>query len=416
MQATRLDSNSLDTRIDYSEIWRIVENLPWCALISSGRAGSDAFQSQLDSHPEIFVFNGQVDIQKFWNSESHAVEYGAEGFGEYDVEDIVDEFIGRHIKLLKSRYDSHENKHRLGENLNQSIDIDLDLFRTHIVSLLILKPLCSRNMLIAVYVAYALCLGQKIQKKKLFFHHAHQVTRLDSFLADFPESRIIGTTRDPRAAYVSYIEHWRRVVLYTRHPYLPRWVLHRIVESLDPLGKYGDRFRVLRLEDMADEEVLAEVCEWLGVSFHSCMAKSTWAGLRWWGDRLSTVAPNPGLSEKEFTASIRRSNWNERLPAFDKFVLNYLLYPRLIAYSYECKKTPTLIYGPLVFLAIALPTNYEREWMVPSRLFSLLAKSQYKLFIGVFIHYAKRVFYFYRLFFRQHSGRWSNLPLFRSRQ
>ena len=108
-----LDRNSLDTRIDYSEIWRIVENLPWCALISSGRAGSDAFQSQLDSHPDIFVFNGQVDIHKFWNSESHAVEYGVEGVGEYDVGDIVDEFIGRHIQLLKSRYDSHENKHRL---------------------------------------------------------------------------------------------------------------------------------------------------------------------------------------------------------------------------------------------------------------------------------------------------------------
>ena len=151
------DSDPLDSRIDYSEIWQIVDNLPWCALISSGRTGSDAFQSQLDSHPEIFVFNGQVDIHRFWNSESHAVEYGVEGVGEYDIADIVDEFIGRHIKLLKSRYDMHENKHRLGEDLDQSIDIDLVQFRTHVVSLLTLKPLCSRSMLISVYVAYALC-------------------------------------------------------------------------------------------------------------------------------------------------------------------------------------------------------------------------------------------------------------------
>ncbi len=296
------------------------------------------------------------------------VEYVIGDAGEYCVGDIVDEFIGRHIKLLKSKYDLFENKHRLGENMNQSIDIDLPQFRAHLVSLLSLKPLCSRNMLIGIYVAYALCLGQEIEKKRLFFHHVHQVKRLASFLADFPESRIIGTTRDPRAAYVSGIEHWRRVVPYTRHPYLPCGVLHRIVESLDPLSRYGDHFRVLRLEDMAEEEVLTEVCNWLGISFHSCITKSTWAGLRWWGDRLSIVTATRGLSENDFTASIRRSNWKERLPAFDKFVLNYLLYLRLSAYSYECKKTPTLIYGPLVFMAIVLPTNYERDWLLPSRL------------------------------------------------
>ena len=43
---------------NYEEIWEHTENLPWCALVTTGRVGTDFFQSLLDSHPEIFVYNG----------------------------------------------------------------------------------------------------------------------------------------------------------------------------------------------------------------------------------------------------------------------------------------------------------------------------------------------------------------------
>ena len=53
--------------MDYAQLWRQVEGLPWCALVTTGRTGTDFFQSLLDSHPEIFVFNGRkvVEVPKF---------------------------------------------------------------------------------------------------------------------------------------------------------------------------------------------------------------------------------------------------------------------------------------------------------------------------------------------------------------
>ena len=86
----------------------------------TGRTGSDAFQSQLDSHPEIFVFNGVLFFHNFWNNACTV-----QNTDEPCVEDIADEFIGQHIALLKSRYDLGEKKYALGENMDQSIEIDL---------------------------------------------------------------------------------------------------------------------------------------------------------------------------------------------------------------------------------------------------------------------------------------------------
>ena len=52
---------------NYEEIWEHTENLPWCALVTTGRVGTDFFQSLLDSHPEIFVYNGILFFYEFWN-------------------------------------------------------------------------------------------------------------------------------------------------------------------------------------------------------------------------------------------------------------------------------------------------------------------------------------------------------------
>ena len=393
--------------IDYADVWRKVENLPWCALVASGRTGSDAFQSQLDSHPEIFVFNGVLFFHEFWNNACTV-----QNIDEPCIEDIADEFIGQHIRLLKSRYDLQEKKYALGENMDQSINIDLFQFRTHLVNILEPMPINSRNFLMGVYVSYALCLGQGIDNKKLFFHHIHHVRKLEPYISDFPESRIIGMTRDPRAAYVSGVEHWRSDNPDALHPSFPQYILWRIVDELEPAVKYRDRFRVLRLEDLGDEGVLKEICQWLGISFHPCLTKSTWNGLRWWGDNISTAKIKISMSEEEFVTAIRKNNWKERLPPLDQAILNYLLNKRLASCAYKYKTMPPLIYGPLVFFGILLPTCFEKTSL--SGIFFLLIQGRFKSFSSVFYHYARRVIYFYRLFFRRHSNRWIELPIFRA--
>jgi hypothetical protein len=100
-------------------------------------------------------------------------------------------FIGKHIERLKSRYDLMERKNQLGETFDQSLDIDLIQFEKNASQILQNRELNPKNILLAIYASYAICLGQDIREKRLFFHHAHHFDALDPFLKDFPNSKVI---------------------------------------------------------------------------------------------------------------------------------------------------------------------------------------------------------------------------------
>jgi hypothetical protein len=390
---------------NYLNIWSQVENLPWCALVTTGRTGTDFLQSLLDSHPEAFVFNGQLYFHDFWKS-SYTVNID----GERDAADIVNEFIGTHIKHLKSRYDSVERKDELGEGRNSSIDIDIDIFRTHVLKLLAGRKLTSKNCIIAVYVSYALCLGQDIGRKKIFFHHQHRISRLGPFLEDFPVSKVICMTRDPRANYVSGVEHWRRFEAKTDNPSYPLYILKRAIdEQLDLLACDADTVRILRLEDLGSEYTLNEICRWIEISYDSCMTRSTWAGMRWWGDRLSTskIAEN----ERGFSSSIIQNNWIQKLSVIDRMLLDYLLADMLDAYSYDFERKSGIVPAVFVLLAILLPTTYERRYLSPGYLFRALAERNLRKFIVPFYHPFRRSLWFYRLFYRRIFGTLKAFPV-----
>ena len=77
----------------------------------------------------------------------------------------------------------------------------MDRFKSEAVKLLEHREINSRNVLLAINGAYALSLGQDLERKKLSFHHPHVFSELPSYLTDFPDSKIICMTRDPRANF-----------------------------------------------------------------------------------------------------------------------------------------------------------------------------------------------------------------------
>jgi len=387
------------TSPDYLKIWAMAEDLPWFALVTTGRTGTDFLQSLFDSHPEVFVFNGQFYFHDFWAT-AKSVNYG----GDLKTEDIVDEFIGLHIKQLKSRYDVVERKGELGENRDASIDIDIGVFRNHILGLMALREVTSTKFITAIYVAYALCLDQNIEKKRLFLHHQHRINRLHPFLTDFPDSKIICMTRDPRANFVSGVEHWRRYEAKTDNPSYPLYILKRAIdEQKDLLIHNPDSVRMLKLESLGNEATLHNLCLWLGISYDVCLTRSTWAGLRWWGDRLSTskVAEN----ERGFSPTVIRNNWKEKLSRIDLVLLEYLLSDMLEIYSYEYERKSGIGYAIFVILAILLPTTYERRYLSPGYLLAAITKGELRKVLVSFYHPMRRIIYFYDLFYRRATKR-----------
>jgi len=387
-----------NTSIDYSRIVEHIDNLSWCALVTTGRVGSDFFQSLLDSHPEIFVFNGNLFFHTFWK-ESTCANF----LGQIDPQDLVDEFIGKHIHKFKSRYDYEEGKDSLGERGDESIDIDISKFHSHMNNLIKQRPINSRYFLQSVYTAYALCLGQDIEKKRLFFHHIHHIWKLDAYLKDFPESKIISMTRDPRASFVSGVEHWFRYEPRTnRNLWRVFTTIDRISKDACELTKYKNEFAVLRLEDLGNEGVLRKVSDWLGVSFDACMKKSTWASLKWWSDKLSVKRPSP--NEQGFSKKMVSNEWQRKLSRIDKYLFNFLLEYRLKYYGYPFRKFRGPQHYIFSFFAILFPLTYERRFLSLPYLFEKIKEKNLRIILKNFYYYVQRASLCYKLFFMRVFG------------
>lgn len=375
---------------DYKGLMDRLLELPACALLPTGRTGSDLLQSFLDCHPEVLTFNGRLLFHAFWESSLCAAA------GDFAAEDLIDEFIGKHIYTLKSRYDIWERKHQLGEQHDQVIDIDLHRFRTEALNLLDGRQVTSQTALVAIYAAYALCLGQDLEQKKLFFHHPHAFSEMPSYLKDFPDSKIICMTRDPRASFVSGIEHHRNFnnAVDTDTGGHLFFTINRILNDASPLERYSNEYRVVRLEDLGRRDILLTLCKWLNISFDECLTKSTWGGLMWQGDKLSKVNREPG-----FSAELLDNQWEKRLSFTDKYVLNYIMNPRLKQYGYSRHRAELL--GTLIVpLLILLPLSYEFRFFSPGYMRDRIRKGQSKTIARNCLDYVRRVRVFFRFYLR----------------
>ena len=374
---------------DYPELMDRLLRLPACALLTTGRTGTDFLQSLFDSHPEVLTFNGVFTYHDFWKN-SHCVSAG-----KFDTSDLVDEFIGNFIHRLKSKYELIERKDQLGEGKNQSIDIDLGQFKYNVMSFLDGRRVDSRNSLLAFTAAYAMCLGQNIDGKKLFLHHLHQIERLDWYLKDFSDSKIICNTRDPRANFVSGILNWRKCDSTKDNETHLYFYIKRILIDADFFKKYYNPYVVLRIEDLGDERVLRKLTEWLGVSCHECMKISTWGGLLWHADRVS-VREKEG---KGFSANLLKNDWERKLSFLDKYVFNFLMNARLRHYRYSWNKV-SIVDALIVPFLIPLPLRFELRFLSTRYLRERIVQKELKTIFANLYYYILRVLLFYVFYIR----------------
>jgi hypothetical protein len=390
--------------INYEIIWRQTEDFQWCALVTTGRVGSDFFQSLLDRHSEIFVFNGVLNFYEFWEQAS-TTRPG----NNLVIKDVVDEFVGYFIEKFKSRYELIERKNELGDNRDQSIDINLETFKSHLISFLNISFGSRRDFLRAVYLSWEISLNADISKKKLFFHHIHHIWKLKPYLEDFPQSKILAMTRDPRASYVSGVEHWIKYRPSTNHGGHVFFVLKRSIQDALELKKSPNEFKVLRLEDLGDKGILESFCSWVGVTYEDCMEFSTWGGLRWWGDQLSSKKILK--AETGFSPTISQNNWATKLGYVEKELFNFLLFSRLKFYGYECKSRPNFLFAIPIFFAIFFLTRYERKLFSLKYIRNAIINKKPRWILASFYCYLSRVLLFLQLYKKRVLHRQFDLPL-----
>ena len=394
--------------MNYEKIWNKVDGLPWCTIMTGSNAAADYFQSLLDSHPELIVFSCQLRFHVFWER-SFVAKHG----GDINPSDFIEEFNGHYIRKLISKYDYAERKDQLGINKDESFRINLDELKRHFLGLISAREVTRRNCLVAIYVAYSLCMGENIEQKKMFIHHVQRRRYLGEVLADFPDSKFIYVARDPRSAYVSGVENWPKFEPKADHPAFHIYILDRNLQDAEPLMRAGVDLRVIRIEDLHDEEMLHVISDWLGIDYDSCMKASTFAGLLNNGDR-----PQPNLvahDENGHSTFLHDNGWQNILSRLDLFLFGYLLHDRLKWYGYPNTVSSAPINAELAFFAILLPIHYERRFLSPGFQLATLGKRNIRLFLGIYYHYLRRVLYFYKLYAHQTFGNFFNPQIFRTK-
>ena len=382
-----------DSEKTYADVMDHLENLQPCTLITTGRTGTDFLQSLLDSHPEVLTFNGHIFFHDFWNNSK------CRKTDEIVVSDLLDEFIGMHMEKLKSKYDLQEKKNSLGENKDQSIDIDLTSYKNEATKLLHGRKINSRNFMLAVYGAYGICLNQNLLKMKLLLHHIHNAERLSPYINDFPDSKIICMTRDPRANFVSGVINWRNYNKDYDCEWLVYYYIRRIIIDAYSLEKYTNDYIVIRLEDLGNKNILLKLCDWLNIKYENSLEYSTWGGLRWRGDRVS----NKENEETGWSAKMIENSWQTKLSSMDKYLLNFLLNDRLINYKYPHSRIYFHDYLIIPFI-ILIPLSFEMRFFSLSYNINLLKTKNRSTIIKNIFYYIKRALFFYRVYFKSLGG------------
>jgi len=358
-------------------------NFPSFVLVTTGRTGSDFLQSLLDSHTEVLTFNGIFSFYGFWNRAKVLKST------DPNVIDLFSEMYGFYIDKFKSRYDLVERKDQLGDTADQQIDIDSSSFVNSACRFMAGREINSRNVLLATYLSYACCLDQDINKKRMLFHHAHHHATIDPFIKDFPESKIVSMTRDPRANYYSSMAHRDRIGTISVAKIYS--LTSRLFMDVKLLEKYNNDYLSIRVEDLGQKCILEELCQWLSINYEEVLLRSTWGGLQWRGDRVSV-----GNDDKVFGFSKKmlENDWEKKLGWSEKYLLNMLLNKRLVEYHYKNKRISIKDYF-LAPICIPLPLKFERRLFNYKYIYYRTKSSGISAVKNDLLAYAKRIKLFY---------------------
>lgn len=336
--------------------------------MTTGRTGTDFFQSLLDGHSQILQLTGSWFFHRFWE----------EAVCKDNLIDLVNEFVWHscstcnHIAKFKSYHNRMERWDQLGVNKDEFFEVDIDTFKDHMLHTLTDRELNSKNFFLAVNMAYGLTTKVDIMKTKILFYHIHHIKKIVEFKEDFPDFDVICMVRDPRNLLVSGIENWKRFNIKKYDSNFIFQILKRIFDESEPLLQYTENIKTMKLEDLHlfHRKVFEEFCSTYGLEVQDTMYESAYHGKKWWGDQLSVKYIDG------FNRNIDKQKWQDKLFFHDNLLLEFILEDRLKYYGYPQKNKIHKIYLILVFFLVFLPMKYELKVFAHSFRNSVSAKAR----------------------------------------
>ena len=365
-----------------SNVWKTLNKTKPVALLTTGRAGSDFFQSLFDGHSQVLTFNGSFFFYNFWLK-------SIKKNSKINIDKLIDEFINNFKHKFHSKLDLIENKHKLGKKKNQSININLAHYKFCLKKLLNGKEISSKNVLLASTAVYEILLGRNIFKKKIFLHHHHRVKTVKFFEKDFINSKKICMYRDPRQLYSSGIQNWNKYEKKTRSIAFNNYVLSRSIKEIELINDKKNTL-IVKLETLGNKNIILKICNWMNIKYEKILSKSTFGGLLWWSDRISIKKKKK--DELGFSKKLVKSSWRENFYFHERIVLNHLMYKQIKYYNYKVDTGSNFYWLPVILFLIFLPFKNEVKYFNINN----LLKNNIIFSIKQFAHYIIRIILSYK--------------------
>jgi hypothetical protein len=335
-------------------------------LITANGGGTKLLQSFLDSHPQIYNIPAYPMIYFY----PHWIDWEKQLADCWNWEAIIDKFCEKHASVIDSRrIVGFNGLDQLGDNKDEHVEIDEGLFRQYLKEMLQGEPIKRTTFLLAVHYAFALCNGEDISKEKVLLWHHHDYEKFADYLADFPDSIVLGMIRDGRPKVLREYDVFLKVdigklsasdaMIYRPYAFnnanLHVFYRLNVIPSLFPM----ERVYYIRHEDLKFdlEGIMRSLAKLLDIDFCPSMLQTTFNGKLWWGHKIYNMGQVTGT----FAGVISKA-WVKKFTKVELFVMGGIFLDFNQRYGYENLVYEKDTLWDRILLCTALLWPFSMEW------------------------------------------------------
>ena len=330
------------------------------------RSGTLYLHSLLDDHPEIATIPGTIDIVELLKvNKDKTADQCFQIFKKYNPKFFDTSkftFVDKNSSSLWI----------LGENKNDKILTNEDVFKKNFLYSLKNKEINPRNVLISLYFAYAKTHNKKIEEFKIILMHPHEKKTTLQFHKFFEDALFIIPIRNPLRAYEGIIRKVKFVNNLRNKVYYPSGQLLESALDIEDFYKKKLNMYFIKLEDLGSnlKDIMKKFSIIFKIKFNDTMLNSTFGGKKYWGNSTE-------FQSNHFDKS--RHIYEINLPRKDKIILNFINKELMKNLNYEI--TSLSFYEKLFLpILIFLPMKDEVDFIKKFKFSSLLLHLQFIIF------------------------------------
>lgn len=361
-----------------SNTYELNEDIDIVSILFWGRSGSFFVGTLLDNHKNVLTLPGSY-LTHF---------YGQGGFwskvknlNNFDI--MLDIFCVDNEGLFDGTKDiTGSNLAFLGDNKDICLKVDKEEFKLHMKEFSKKYNLLIRKLFfIAIHFSYEMALGHDVSEKTIINFQLHTPIphRVEDFKNDFPNSKYLGTYREPIRALYSHIRHHKDKKQETNPEYqeyhtiyegLYSWYYeHQLLGWKQVSVTYQLNMFPVKLEDLHDtpEQTVKNIAKFVDIEFTDSLLESTFCGYKYWGDTQAVQSIN-GFSSNH----TRKSGYETCFSPHDIIVLNQLVALKHEEYAHLLNNDE---YLNILQSMIQIPTKIEQDALNNSSTFQEYQKA-----------------------------------------